>query len=133
MTTSYAHEHHLATLAVHRAALLTTRVLAATNKGTTTKSDASPVTIADFGSQALLIHALYTHFPNDTFVGEESSSTLRADPALLEAIWTLVSTTHHSDDILGSIPSREEMLRVINLGGSGEGGAHRARMDVRSY
>jgi 3'(2'), 5'-bisphosphate nucleotidase len=126
MTTPYAKEHQLATLAVHRAALLTTRVLAASNKGTISKSDSSPVTIADFGSQALLIHALHTHFPNDNFVGEESAEALRADPKLLEVIWSLVSTTHHddreADAVLGSIPSREEMLRVIDLGGKGTGG-----------
>jgi 3'(2'), 5'-bisphosphate nucleotidase len=126
MSTPYAQERYLATLAVHRAALLTTRVLAATNKGTIIKSDSSPVTIADFGSQALLIHALHIHFPDDSFVGEESANVLRADPMLLEAIWSLVSTTRHEDPeadaVLGSVPSRQEMLRVIDLGGTGAGG-----------
>src|SRR2546423_10947734 len=122
----YAQEYYLATLAVHRAALLTIRVLEAANKGTTLKSDSSPVTIADFGSQALLIHAINSHFPNDDIVGEESANALRADPTLLEAIWSLVSTTHHedpqADEVLGSVPSREEMLRVIDLGGTSAGG-----------
>jgi 3'(2'), 5'-bisphosphate nucleotidase len=81
--------------------------------------------VANFDSQAL-VHAIHSHFPNDNFVGEESANALRADPALLEAIWLLVSTTYHedpeSDAILGSVSSREEILRVIDLGGTGAGG-----------
>lgn len=90
--------------------------------------------VANFGSQAL-VHAIHSHFPNNNFVGEESTNALRADPALLEAIWLLVSisTTYHedpeSDAILGSISSREEILRVIDLGRTGAGGRNgRVRM-----
>src|SRR5690606_38862657 len=37
------------------------------------KDDASPVTVADFAVQALVIDHLRTCFPNDKFVAEESS------------------------------------------------------------
>ena len=43
------------------------------------KSDASPVTIADFGSQALIISRLRKLFPDDAIVGEEDASVLRQD------------------------------------------------------
>lgn len=41
------------------------------------KSDASPVTVADFGSQALIISHLLRDFPHDPVVGEESAAVLR--------------------------------------------------------
>jgi 3'(2'), 5'-bisphosphate nucleotidase len=44
---------------------------------TLTKSDRSPVTIADFASQALVCKALGTHFPGMPIVGEEDSLAIR--------------------------------------------------------
>ncbi|WP_346292601.1 3'(2'),5'-bisphosphate nucleotidase [Sphaerothrix gracilis] len=41
------------------------------------KKDRSPVTVADFGSQALICHALAEAFPDDPVVGEEDAATLR--------------------------------------------------------
>ena len=41
------------------------------------KEDRSPVTIADFGSQAIICHALAQAFPKDPVVGEEDATALR--------------------------------------------------------
>src|SRR5437773_7050373 len=41
------------------------------------KQDRSPVTIADFGSQALVCHRLGEAFPADQVVAEEDSAALR--------------------------------------------------------
>ena len=41
------------------------------------KGDKSPVTIADFGAQALVCQALKDAFPNDAIVGEEDSGDLK--------------------------------------------------------
>ena len=41
------------------------------------KSDRSPVTIADFGSQAIICKLLRERFPNDTIMAEEDSKELR--------------------------------------------------------
>ena len=41
------------------------------------KGDRSPVTIADFGSQAIVCQLLKKKFPNDVIVAEEDSSELR--------------------------------------------------------
>ncbi|MBD3308736.1 3'(2'),5'-bisphosphate nucleotidase, partial [candidate division KSB3 bacterium] len=50
------------------------------------KSDRSPVTIADFGSQATLISHLLQTFPHDPIVGEEEAAVLRqADQSDLRA------------------------------------------------
>ncbi|MBN2126149.1 MAG: 3'(2'),5'-bisphosphate nucleotidase [Deltaproteobacteria bacterium] len=43
------------------------------------KEDLSPVTVADFGSQALVGHCLQTAFPEDPLVAEENSLLLREE------------------------------------------------------
>lgn len=48
------------------------------SEDTFTKKDRSPVTVADFGAQALICRRLHDEFPNDPVVGEEDSATLRA-------------------------------------------------------
>ncbi|HDD25005.1 MAG TPA: 3'(2'),5'-bisphosphate nucleotidase [Chloroflexi bacterium] len=42
------------------------------------KDDRSPVTVADFGSQALICHYVNRVFPRDPIVGEEDSAALQA-------------------------------------------------------
>ncbi|MEM1311252.1 MAG: 3'(2'),5'-bisphosphate nucleotidase [Cyanobacteria bacterium P01_H01_bin.153] len=42
------------------------------------KSDKSPVTVADYGSQAIICKALSESFPNDPVVGEEDAAELRS-------------------------------------------------------
>ena len=44
-----------------------------------TKGDRSPVTIADFGSQALVCRTLREAFPDDPIIAEEDSTLLQAD------------------------------------------------------
>jgi 3'(2'), 5'-bisphosphate nucleotidase len=44
-----------------------------------TKDDKSPVTIADYGAQALVGYLLDQVFPNDPLVGEEDSASLREE------------------------------------------------------
>src|SRR6478735_9081125 len=61
---SYASELKIAELAVQRAAILTKRVFHEKAKGTVDKNDKSPVTIGDFGAQALIIAALRHSFPH---------------------------------------------------------------------
>ena len=41
------------------------------------KSDKSPVTIADYGSQAIICKLIRERFPHDTIVAEEDSNELR--------------------------------------------------------
>jgi 3'(2'), 5'-bisphosphate nucleotidase len=43
-----------------------------------TKEDRSPVTVADFGAQAIVCRELAREFPGDSVVAEEDSETLRA-------------------------------------------------------
>ncbi|SPQ24388.1 ab7a68d7-080f-445c-9551-c26604f88bc5 [Thermothielavioides terrestris] len=46
------------------------------------KADTSPVTVADYAAQALLVAAVHAAFPRDAVLGEEDADALRADPAL---------------------------------------------------
>ncbi|KAJ2737145.1 3'(2'),5'-bisphosphate nucleotidase [Coemansia sp. BCRC 34962] len=46
---------------------------------TLTKKDKSPVTVADFGAQAVVNHILERHFPDDPVVGEEDSKDLQGE------------------------------------------------------
>jgi 3'(2'), 5'-bisphosphate nucleotidase len=43
------------------------------------KSDRTPVSLADFAGQALLTAAIHRAFPADDIVGEEVADTLRHD------------------------------------------------------
>ncbi|OAA51691.1 3'-phosphoadenosine 5'-phosphatase isoform A [Metarhizium rileyi] len=120
---SYAHELEVAQLAVQRATILTKRVFHETAKGTVDKNDKSPVTIGDFGAQALIIAALKHNFPEDAIVAEEEAAQLKEDAALRETIWTLVKDTKLTDEkaeqtLGGGIKSVESMLELIDLGNS---------------
>jgi len=43
------------------------------------KMDKSPVTVADFGAQAIIISAIRRAFPDDLIVAEEDTGVLRGD------------------------------------------------------
>jgi 3'(2'), 5'-bisphosphate nucleotidase len=124
MSAPYAKELLTAQLAVQRASLLTRRVFLDSAKGTVSKSDASPVTIGDFGAQALIIAALRHNFPQDEIVAEEEADKLREDGALADRIWELVKGTKLDDEKVekevlgGGVKSKEEMMDLIDLGNS---------------
>jgi 3'(2'), 5'-bisphosphate nucleotidase len=63
--------------AVRRAAQLVRQVQAELVTPALTKEDRSPVTIADYASQALAARLLAQVFPNDSLVAEEDSSALQ--------------------------------------------------------
>jgi len=78
------------------------------------KKDKSPVTVADFGAQAIVIHELKKTFPDDPIVAEEDAKELGSDP-LLERI------VNHLESHLPGL-SEEEIISTINMGGH-EGGS----------
>ncbi|OGM41864.1 putative diphosphonucleoside phosphohydrolase [Aspergillus bombycis] len=122
----YNKELRIASLAVHRASILTKIVQRDLDIGPILKPDSSPVTVADLAAQAILVSVLRHHFPNDVFVGEESAPVLRGDPLLARRVWELASTmtwVDNDDDgrALAVGPrSIEEMLGAI--GGDGARG-----------
>jgi 3'(2'), 5'-bisphosphate nucleotidase len=83
-----------------------------TGGDTLTKSDRSPVTIADFASQALVCKALGEHFPGVPIVGEEDSQSLRR-PENREVFAKVAHYLRRYD------PAMEEglILDLIDMGG----------------
>lgn len=120
---SYDKELHIALLAVQRATLLTQHVFHEKEKGTSSKEDKSPVTIGDYGAQALVIHAIRKNFPEDEIVAEEDSVSLREQRPLVDQIWELVKETKLKDqkaeeELGGPIGDVEAMLTAIDAGSS---------------
>jgi 3'(2'), 5'-bisphosphate nucleotidase len=123
---NYSKELEVAELAVQRATLLTKKVFHEKAKGTLSKDDKSPVTIGDFGAQALIIHAIKQNFPNDQVIGEEEASSLRDNHKLRDQIWALVEsaklTNSSAEKCLGGpIQSVDAMLDTIDAGNSAGG------------
>jgi 3'(2'), 5'-bisphosphate nucleotidase len=116
----YASERQAAIDAVLRAGRLCQAVQARLVAGTTlTKGDRSPVTVADFGAQAIVSHLLAEAFPADPLVGEEDADALReaSNAALKQKVIDGVAT------ILPSL-SEDEILNAIDRGtyaGGGQG------------
>jgi 3'(2'), 5'-bisphosphate nucleotidase len=81
------------------------------------KSDRSPVTIADYGSQAMICKLIKERFPNDTIVAEEDSKELRRPgrSKILERV---------TDYINAFIPdsSSEEVCSWIDFGSNSVSG-----------
>jgi 3'(2'), 5'-bisphosphate nucleotidase len=119
----YARERHLAELAVLRASILTKRIQSTVSG--ISKDDNSPVTIANFAAQALLIQVLCDAFLDDRFLGEEDSAALRGDEALGNEVYELVLSATDVQDFdaqgatLPKPASVEEMLDLCDLGGHG--------------
>ncbi|MBW1721156.1 MAG: 3'(2'),5'-bisphosphate nucleotidase [Deltaproteobacteria bacterium] len=80
------------------------------------KTDGSPVTVADFGGQALVSHHLSMAFPADPLMGEESSDQLlrRENGALKESV------IQHVRRIVPEL-DEEEILAAIDRGNASGG------------
>ena len=74
---AYERERQVALEAAQAASLLVERVRRELGPVAIEKEDRSPVTVADFGSQALVCRALAEAFPDDDVVGEETATELR--------------------------------------------------------
>lgn len=118
MDSPYRKELLTAIAVVQQAAALSRAVLAADDKGTTSKDDLSPVTVADFAIQALLTATLHEAFPNDAFVGEESADELRSNDMLLNRVFELLQRADQKPGC--TLPSsKEQMCQMIDWCGHG--------------
>ncbi|WRX10447.1 Inositol monophosphatase-like - like 1 [Theobroma cacao] len=89
------------------------------------KNDRSPVTVADYGSQALVSFVLQQEFPAEfSLVAEEDSKDLHKDGAqeLVDRITKLVNDSLASDESYSVTLSTEDVLKAIDSGKS-EGGS----------
>ncbi|MDE0482129.1 MAG: 3'(2'),5'-bisphosphate nucleotidase [Candidatus Poribacteria bacterium] len=83
------------------------------------KSDRSPVTVADFGSQALICNAINDAFPEDIIVAEEDAQSLKQNPTLLERVTKYVIRFATEDAQKQKVISTKNICEWIDRG-SGE-------------
>ena len=108
----YDAEKRIAVEAVIEACRLCREVQAAlVSAETLDKKDRSPVTVADFGAQALVSARLAGSFPRDPLVGEEDAAQLR-DPANAETLEKVVRHVQARQSAL----SAEQVLAAIDRG-----------------
>jgi 3'(2'), 5'-bisphosphate nucleotidase len=120
MTASW-HDHPLAreldtaVAAVREAAQLCRLVALEMDPGTLSKEDRSPVTKADFGSQALICRAIREAFPDDPIIGEEDAAVLREESQaeMMREICAFVG-------IMRPLAEPDEICRWIDMGGAKE-------------
>jgi 3'(2'), 5'-bisphosphate nucleotidase len=108
----YQPELDVAVSAVHRASYLTLYFQSKLQNRTDviSKSDDTPVTLADLATQALIIDQLMQAFPNDRFIAEEDSSVIQTDAALCNDIINLLSAVD------GSFWTKERLCQTIDEG-----------------
>ena len=105
-------EKRVAISAVFRAAQLCQQVQAEIVKADAVqKVDRSPVTVADFGSQALICQAISKAFPYDVIVAEEDSQALQENPQLMQRV------TGYVDRFAAATPSNHTVSDWIDRGG----------------
>ncbi|KCV68341.1 3'(2'),5'-bisphosphate nucleotidase [Fonticula alba] len=82
---------------------------ASRDSATQTKADQSPVTVADYGAQAVMCALIARDFPNDLIVGEEDSKDLASDEAqpmrtlLLDLVNTVLEPKITESELLAFI------------------------------
>ncbi len=117
MKPRYERERSEAIDAVRQATWLCQSVRAALKPEVLDKKDKSPVTVADFGSQAVICRALGITFPDDPIIAEEDAAEL-TEPKNAAILDELVAQVR----ALGLDPDREasaaEVCDWINRGGS---------------
>ncbi len=91
----YRAELELAIRAVRQAAHLCRAVRSGMDGGVMEKTDLSPVTVADFGSQALVCRLLQMELPADPVIAEEDSAELR-EPGNATTLDAVVSHVRHA-------------------------------------
>ncbi|EFY86017.1 hypothetical protein J3459_008252 [Metarhizium acridum] len=120
MDSPFAKELAISFGALRKAAQLSQSIVSAADKGVIEKDDLSPVTVADFAVQALLIATFRHAFPGDQFVGEEDASSLRHNELLLGRVWDLLQRIRVDEDAAScALPqSKEHVCQLIDLAGS---------------
>ncbi|KAJ4745310.1 hypothetical protein LUZ62_079715 [Rhynchospora pubera] len=116
----YHHQLSVAIEAVQRACCLCVDVkksLLSNDRWILGKTDQTPVTVADFGVQALISLELKREFPTIPLVAEEDSAFLRSQSSsniLVDAIFDAVSGKINGQD---EDLSTDDVLRAIDRGG----------------
>ncbi len=121
MSRKYEWEREVAVQAVREAARLCRAVAAAVSPEVLAKKDRSPVTVADFGSQALIARTLAGAFPDDPLIAEEDATELRQpeNAPIFDQVLRHVRAVIGPGDS-GILPDADEVCRWIDRGGASE-------------
>ncbi len=113
MTNNYAEELKVGLDAVRKAARICRVVQAAITPEVLDKKDNSPVTVADFASQAVVCHAIGEAFPDDPIIAEEDALALHQpeNEHFLQEIHALIFN-HYRE------ASHDEIRTWIDRGGA---------------
>lgn len=112
MSTLYERELETALLAAREAAVLCRSASIEIAGKSLAKDDRSPVTVADFASQALICHHIRKAFPDDPIVGEERSEKLATDGSMLEEV------VRHVERRVGDKLKADQVRAWIDAGSS---------------
>ena len=112
MSSEFAAEHRAAVEAVARAARVCQAVQAQIRPETLEKKDRSPVTIADYASQAVVCRTLHEFLPADPVLAEEDAVDLRNGESA-QFLDRIVEELTRS----GLTATRESAVEWIDLGG----------------
>jgi len=116
---AYEHELDVAIQAVRKACQLCSSVQSSLlTADTTSKDDRSPVTIADLGSQAVIILDLLSAFAVDSILSEEDAGALRGNEYLKGRVLGLVNEQAGSVDV-------SRMLEALDYGAGTTGSSTR--------
>ncbi len=110
----FSNEVEVATAAVVEAAQVCRKVQSSISPDALEKKDRSPVTVADFASQALVCRALETAFADDPVIGEEDAAALRGDDG------AVFRGRVFSELQPFGVSGEDEALRLIDRGGAQE-------------
>lgn len=115
MSESYEQELRVALAAVREAAVVCQRVQAQITPDVLEKNDRSPVTVADFASQAAICRILGDAFASDPIIAEEDSAFLRKpeNRPFLESVQRELAAVIE-------VPSTDDVLSWIDRGGASE-------------
>ena len=115
MAHPYEDELRVGLAAVRNAAKICKVVQAAITRDVLDKKDNSPVTVADFASQAVICHRLGQAFPADPVIAEEDSLALHQEEnqGFLKEIYQLINAHYQT-------ASPAEICQWIDRGGSKE-------------
>ena len=115
MTHPFQKELQTALQAVREAAAVCRSVQSAITTESLAKKDNSPVTVADYASQAIVCRILQHNFPDDPVIGEEGAAELR-EPGGTEFLSHVVRECA----AVGVSASPEEICNWIDRGGASE-------------
>ena len=119
----YEREQAVAIRAVREAARLCRSVASQISPAVLAKKDKSPVTVADFGSQALICRTLAEAFPDDPVIAEEDAAELKGpkNAAILADVLRHVRAVRvETIGEAGVTMDEEQVCRWIDHGGGSE-------------